>query len=348
MRKYPTYAREADSRILEVRNMGEGFSTREKKLLFRNMVRGRRFDEAVNELCRKSILPGMWHSGIGHEATQAGAASFLRQDDWLGLTHRGITAGLAKGLDPKMWMAETLARVGGYGKGKCRKAADRRVGVLPGGGTIGSAFPIAAGAGVAAKHAEKGQVVVCLFGDGAAQRGTLHESMNMASVWKLPVIWVCENNLYYITTHIKDAMALEHIADLAASYDMPGTVVDGQDILAVSTTVLWAIQRARTGEGPSLIECKTYRYREHGEFDIDPGYRPRGEIEEWRKRDPIEILRKRLLEEGSVAKMELDRVDQEVEREVDEVTEWALDSPEPGTEEAFLGVFLDSSGSLES
>jgi TPP-dependent pyruvate/acetoin dehydrogenase alpha subunit len=312
------------------------------RMLYVNMVRGRKFDEAVNELCQKSIMPGMWHSGIGHEATQAGAASFLRTDDWLGITHRGITAALAKGLDARMWMAETLARASGYGKGKGRKAADRDVGVLPSGGTIGSVFPIAAGAGIAAKHADRGQVVVCLFGDGAAQRGTLHESMNMASVWKLPVIWVCENNLYYITTHVRDAMAVEDIAELAPSYDMPGVVVDGQDVTAVSQAVLEAIRRARKGGGPSLVECKTYRFREHGEFDIDAGYRPKVEVDCWRDRDPIELFRGRLLGEGSIGRVDLEGVDEEVDREVAKVVQWALEGPEPGVDEAFRGVFLGS------
>jgi TPP-dependent pyruvate/acetoin dehydrogenase alpha subunit len=316
------------------------FSSETLAMLYRNMVRGRKFDEAVNELCQKSILPGMWHSGIGHEATQVGAASFLRQEDWLGITHRGITAALAKGLDARMWMAETLARVSGYGKGKCRKAADRKVGVLPGGGTIGSVFPIAAGAGIAAKHAGGGQVVVCLFGDGAAQRGTLHESMNMASVWKLPVIWVCENNLYYITTHVRDAMAVENIAELAVNYDMPGVVVDGQDVIAVSKAALEAIRRAREGNGPSLIECKTYRFREHGEFDIDAGYRPKEEVDSWRKRDPIELFRERLLGDGSPGMVDLARIDEGIDREIAEVRQWALESPEPNAEEAFRGVFL--------
>lgn len=318
------------------------FSSDTLQVLYFNMVRGRKFDEAVNELCRKSIMPGMWHSGIGHEATQAGAAGFLRPEDWLGITHRGITAALAKGLDARMWMAETLARASGYGKGKGRKAADRNVGVLPGGGTIGSVFPIAAGAGIAAKHADQGQVVVCLFGDGAAQRGTLHESMNMASVWKLPVIWVCENNLYYITTHVQDAMAVEDIADLAASYDMPGIVVDGQDVIAVSQAVLEAIRRARKGAGPSLIECKTYRFREHGEFDIDGGYRPKEEVDSWRKRDPIDLFRRRLLEDRSISGADLDKVDEEIDREVAAVIQWALESPEPKAEEAFRGVFMGS------
>lgn len=318
------------------------FSSEAMRTLYFNMVRGRKFDEAVNELCQKSIVPGMWHSGIGHEATQVGAAGLLRPDDWLGITHRGITAALAKGLDARKWMAETLARASGYGRGKGRKAADRRVGVLPSGGTIGSAFPIAAGAGIAAKHADRGQVVVCLFGDGAAQRGTLHESMNLASVWKLPVIWVCENNMYYITTHVRDAMAVEDIAELAANYDMPGEVVDGQDVVAVAEVVLEAVRRAREGAGPGLIECKTYRFREHGEFDIDAGYRPKDEVDFWRNRDPIELFRGRLLEDRSMSLSDLERVDEVIDREVADITQWALESPEPKAEEAFRGVFLAS------
>ena len=159
------------------------FSRNDLILLYRNMVRGRKFDEALVELFAKGHVAGMWHSGIGQEAVEAGAASFLRPGDWLSITHRGVTAALTKGLSPEKWLAESLGRAQGTGGGKARKVVDRANGLLPGGGTIGSCFPIAAGAGVAAKHLGDGRVVVCLFGDGAAQRGTLHECMNLASVW---------------------------------------------------------------------------------------------------------------------------------------------------------------------
>lgn len=308
-------------------------------LLYRNMVRGRKYDETLIELCQKSRMPGMWHSGVGHEAVQAGVATFLRQDDWLELSHRGITAGLAKGLDARKWLAETLGRSGGYCGGKSRKSADQELGVLPAGGTIGSCFPLATGAGIAAKHAGKGQVVMCLFGDGASQRGTLHECMNMAAVWKLPIIWVCENNQYSITTHQSKALAVENVSSFGKAYGIPGETLDGMDVVAVAEAALRAIERARRGEGPSLIECKTYRFREHGEFDITTSYRTKEEVERWKERDPIMLFRDRLVEDGTATDEALIEIEAELDRETAEVCAWALESPEPNAEQAFMDVF---------
>jgi len=317
------------------------FSREDLLTLYRNMVRGRRFDESLVELFAKGNVAGMWHSGIGQEAVGAGAATFLRQDDWLAITHRGITAGLAKGLDPEKWLAESLGRAGGTGGGKSRKCADRHHGILPSGGTIGSCFPIAAGAGVAVKRLGGDQAVVCLFGDGAAGRGTLHECMNLAAVWRLPVVWVCENNLYSITTHVKRALAAEHVADLAHGYGMPGVSVDGQDVMAIADAVQRAVERARRGEGPSLVECRTYRYREHGEGDIPTPYRAKEEVESWKKRDPIRLLHSRMLDEGMAGEQEIGAVDREVEDEVVMVVHRVMESPWPDVKEAFTNLYLD-------
>ena len=311
-------------------------------VLYRNMVRGREFDNCLVELFAKGSVPGMWHSGVGHEAVGAGLASFLRQDDWLEGTHRGITAGLAKGLDAKMWLAEHLGRMGGYAKGKGgHHCGDKAHGILPGGLTIGSCFPISAGAGIAAKRAGKQQVVVCLFGDGAAQRGTLHECMNLAGVWKLPVVWVCENNQYSITTNVKNGLAARAVADLAHGYNMPGETVDGQDVLGVAEAVMAAVERARQGEGPSLVECKTYRFREHGEGDIPTPYRTKEELESWKKRDPIELFHARLTKEGLATREELAAIDKDVDAEVAAAAQWALESPRPAPQEAFTDVYVN-------
>jgi TPP-dependent pyruvate/acetoin dehydrogenase alpha subunit len=318
-----------------------GFTKEDKILLYRNMVRGRKYDEELVELFAKVIVPGMWHSGMGQEAVGAGAATFLREDDWLEPSHRGYTFGLARGVDGKRWMAEHLGRATGFAKGKgAHYIAPRGSGLLPFGGTIGSAFPIAAGAGISAKRLGKGQVVVCLFGDGAAQRGTLHESMNLAGAWKLPVVWVCENNHYSITTSVSKCMAVDDIADLAHGYNMPGVVVDGQCVLAVAEAVMEAVQRARASEGPSLLECKTYRYRNHGEGDAFPtDYRTEEEEEEWKKRDPIVLFRKHLLDEGVATAEELDAIDTEITQEVAEASKWAQESPWPEVEEAFTDLY---------
>ncbi len=318
------------------------FSREDKILLYRNMVRGRKYDEEMVELFAKVKVPGMWHSGIGQEAVGAGAATFLRKDDWLYPSHRGYTFGLARGVDGKRWLAEHLGRVGGFARGKgAHYIAPKGAGLLPFGGTIGSAFPIAAGAGISAKRLGRGQVVVCLFGDGAAQRGTLHESMNLAGAWKLPIIWVCENNLYSITTRMTHCMACEDIADLAHGYCMPGVIVDGQDVLAVAEAVMEAVDRGRNGKGPSLIECKTYRYRNHGEGEVFPtDYRTAEEEEEWKKRDPIQLFRRHLLEEG-VAGAELDAIDAGIAREVAEASQWAQGSSWPDPEVAFSNLYVE-------
>ncbi len=196
-------------------------------LLMRDMLVGRKYDEAMIEIFAKEPA-GMWHSGIGHEAVGAGVGSLLRKEDKLSVTHRGLTEGFSKGLPGRDWLASRLGRVSDYAK----VSAER--GILPRGGTIGSCFPIATGAAIALKNLGTDNVVVCLFGDGASHRGTMHESMNMAAAWKLPVIWVCENNLYSITTPITKAMASEDIVNFAHGYKMPGLSVDGQDVIAVA------------------------------------------------------------------------------------------------------------------
>ena len=318
------------------------FTKMDLSLMYRNMVRGRKYDQALIEMCAKSQVPGMWHSGIGHEAVHVGISTFLRQDDWLGLTHRGVTAGLAKGLNARMFIAEHLGRAGGYAKGKGGHfCGDREHGLLPVTMTIGGSFPIATGAGIAAKNERKGKVLVSLFGEGAAQRGTLHESMNMASVWNLPIVWVCENNQYFITTHAKDSLATGSVVDFASGYGMPGLTVDGMDALKVTEVVMEAVERARDGGGPSLIECNTYRFREHGEFDIPTDYRTKDEVKEWRKLDPIKLFRDHLIGEGAASEGELDVIDGELDQEVEESTAWALASPEPPAEEAFTDLYAD-------
>jgi TPP-dependent pyruvate/acetoin dehydrogenase alpha subunit len=315
--------------------------TRKKQLLlYRNMQRGRRFDEAMIELFAKGHIPGMWHSGIGQEATEAGAATFLREDDWLVCMHRGVTASLAKGLDPKKWLAEHLGRATGYAKGKGgHNCADREHGVTPFGLIMGGWLPIAAGAAIAAKRAGKNQVVVCLFGDGSAQRGTLHECMNLAAVWKLPLVWVCENNFFSITTHVKNAMAAAKISDLAYAYQMPGSTVDGQDAIAVAQAVLDGVARARKGDGPSLVECQTYRFREHGEGDIPTPYRTREEVLAWKKRDPVQMFREQLRLSGARDAKRLEGIDREISVEVDEAVRWAMESPWPQVGEALTDLY---------
>ena len=296
------------------------------------MVRGRKYDEALVELFAKGQVPGMWYSGIGNEAVGAGVVMFLRPEDWVEGYHRGFTWGLSKGYDSRAWLAGHLRRAAGINAAELR----RRLHMLPQGGTIGSCFPKAAGAAMAAKRLDTGEVVVCLFGDGASQRGTLHECFNLAVVWKLPVVWVCENNLYSITTPVKKAVAAKDVADLARGYNMPGLAVDGQDVLGVAESAMLAIDRARRGDGPSLVECKSYRYREHGEGDIPTPYRTKDEVEAWMKHDPIALFRERLVTGSLVSRKELDAIDASVSAEVSGAAKWALEQPLPKP-----GVALD-------
>lgn len=289
--------------------------------LMRNMLIGRKFDEALIEVFAKEP-EGMWHSGLGHEAVGAGVGSFLRKKDKLSITHRGITEGFSKGLPPRDWLASRMGRASGFAK----RSAEW--GILPRSGTIGGCFPIATGAAIALKNLGMDNVVVCLFGDGASQRGTMHESMNMAAAWKLPVVWVCENNLYSITTRITKAMASEDIVNFAHGYNMPGVSVDGQDVIAVAEAVTQAVDRARAGEGPSLIECKTYRYREHGEGDIPTPYRTREEVKEWKARDPIKLFHIRMIDEQWATEDQITGLETEIEIEVESAIAWVKAQPE--------------------
>jgi TPP-dependent pyruvate/acetoin dehydrogenase alpha subunit len=291
------------------------------RMLMRNMLIGRKYDEAMIEMFAKTPA-GMWHSGIGHEAVGAGVGSYLRKEDKLSVTHRGLTEGFSKGLPGRNWLASRFGRMSDFAN------VSAEWGILPRSGTIGGSFPIATGAAIALKNLGTDNVVVCLFGDGASHRGTMHESMNMAAAWKLPVIWVCENNLYSITTPISKAMASEDIVNFAHGYSMPGISVDGQDVIAVTEAVTNAVKRARAGNGPSLIECKTYRYREHGEGDIPTPYRTRDEVKQWKARDPINLFRARMINEGWGTEDEVTGLEQEAETEVETALAWARAQPE--------------------
>jgi len=236
--------------------------------LYTNMVRARKADEVIVKGLSEGKVVSFYHSGQGEEAVGVGGCAFLRKDDYIYAQHRGhgIAHVLSKGASPKGFIAEHYGKATGACGGIAGfHFAEPELGMFGGAGTIGSTFPMALGWGLAAHKRGQGQVVLAFFGDGASNRGTLHEAMNLASVWKLPIVWVCHNNLYAQFMPIKDAYAKEDIADLAAGYGMPGVVVDGQDVIAVHETVQAAVERARNGEGPSLVECKTYRYRSHSE-----------------------------------------------------------------------------------
>lgn len=303
--------------------------------LYTNLVRARKLDElAVRALAEGKII-GFFHSGQGEEAVGVGGCSFLRKDDYIYPHHRGhgLAHTISKGLSPRGFFAEHFGKASGLAGGIAGfHGADPEFGIFGAAGTIGSQFPVSAGWALAAKKRGKKQVVVCFFGDGSSNRGTLHEAMNLAAIWKLPIVWVCENNQYAQFMPIKDAFPREDIADLAAGYGMPGVVVDGQDVIAVHEAVQAAVARARDGDGPSLVECKTYRFRSHVEGFADFAHgdmRSQEEIEAWKQRDPIKLFREKLLEQGVLTQKDVDRIDREAAAEAEEIERFAMESPVP-------------------
>ena len=314
--------------------------------IYRRMLRIRRFEEKVIELVDKGILPGAAHLSIGEEAEMVGACIALRSDDYELGTHRSHGHCIAKGANIKPLMAELLGKVTGVnrGKGGSMHLADFSVGSLGETSIVGSGFPVAAGAALGVKLKGEDKVVLCFFGDGSSNEGTFHEAMNLAAIWKLPVIYLCENNLYAATTDIRYSASVRDIADRAKAYNIPGLVVDGQDPLAVHEVVIEAAKRARAGEGPSLIEAKTYRYRGHSEGALfasleTAGYRSKEEYQEWLNRDPVTLFHDRLLQEGVLTSTEADAIDQEERTRVLEAEKFAMESPYPKPEEAFSHVY---------
>jgi len=274
------------------------------------------------------------HPYIGEEAVAVGACAALKVTDYIAGNHRSHGHPLAKGGSVKKAMAELYGRVDGYckGKGGSMHLADFSVGILGESGIVGSSLPVATGAGLAAKIRGDSYVSLVFFGDGASNQGACHESMNLASLWRLPVIFLCENNQYAITTSYKNSVSVEHVSDRAPAYGMPGVLIDGQDVIAMYEATVEAVRRARAGEGPTLLEGLTYRFEEHslGLGRVARGeYRSQEEIAEWRKRDPIIIHTQRLVSQGIATQDECDEIDRQQRVEVDEALDFARNSPYP-------------------
>ena len=321
----------------------------EKPLLMEmltRMVRIRLFEEAVIDLVQKAEIVGAAHSYIGEEAVAVGACTALRDDDWMTGNHRSHGHPIAKGGDVKRAMAELLGKRTGYckGKGGSMHLADFSIGILGESGILGSSIPVAVGAALGSRIQGTDRVAVCFFGDGASNEGSFHESMNLASIWKLPVIFLCENNQYAVTSSAKDMVATESIAARATAYNMPGTVVDGQDVVAVHEAVAKAVARARSGQGPSLVEGLTYRYYDHslglGRI-VRVSYRSDEEVEAWKQRDPIKLHIQRLLSHGIAIQEEIDRVRWEEEARIAEAITFARESPYPEARELFDDMFAN-------
>ena len=303
----------------------------------------RAFEARVLALVSDGSIRGTTHPYVGQEAVAVGACMALRPDDWVVSTHRGHGHLLAKGGDPNRLMAELFGKAGGYGGGKggTQHMADFAVGFLGSNGITGGGIPIATGAALSAQMRASGQVVVAFFGDGAANQGTFHESLNLAALWHLPVVYVCENNLYAMSTSVREACAVEHIAERAAAYAIPGVQADGMDVLAVDAAMRPALERARAGRGPTLIECKTYRFLGHSKSD-QRLYRQREEEAAWRARDPIARLRHAALEHGTLDSADLDAIARDASASVDAAVAFARQSPFPTADAVSDGVFSDA------
>ena len=308
--------------------------------MYKKMLEIRLFEEKVFELYGQNLVPGTIHLYAGEEAVAVGVCSNLRKEDYITSTHRGHGHCIAKGADLKRTMAEILGKKTGYckGKGGSMHIADFAIGMLGATAVVGAGLPIAVGAGLSIKLRKTNHVVACFFGDGASNQGTFHESINMASTWKLPVIFVCENNLYAMGTRQSMIMVIENIADRAVAYGIPGVSVDGNDVLAVYEAAQKAVKRARKGEGPTLIECKTYRHKGHSR--VDPAkYRSKREVEEWLSKDPIKRFKERLLQTNSLTEIEIQRIAKEVSTKIEEAVNFAKESPYPASEEALEDIY---------
>jgi len=309
-------------------------------LMYEGMLKIRHFENRVKDLFAGGELPGFVHLYLGEEAIAIGACAALEDGDYITSTHRGHGHIIAKGGEMKFMMAELFGKATGYNKGKggSMHIACPELGVLGANGIVGAGIPLATGAALAAKYRKSGQVVICFFGDGASNEGMFHESLNIAGAFDLPVIYVCENNLYAVGTRQSEVRKVEDIADRATSYGMPGLVIDGNDVIAVYEAAREAVKRARVGEGPTLIECKTYRWRGHFEGEVD-NYRAPEEVRAWLKREPLAPYRKLLLDQGVLNEEKAEAIEQQVIAELEEAVGFARQSPLPQPETALEGLW---------
>jgi pyruvate dehydrogenase E1 component alpha subunit len=315
---------------------------REKIDLYRLMVRIRAFEEKSFISFNKGLTHGVLHLYIGEEAIAAGCIYDLRKEDCLTSTHRGHGHLIAKGADMGRMFAELLGKETGYclGRGGSMHIADVSIGILGANGIVGAGVPIAAGAAFGMKYKGLDHVVLCFFGDATINTGAFHEALNLASAWKLPVVFVCENNLYGISVPIKTACALDTLANRSAGYAIPGVCVDGNDVLAVRKAANEAVERARRGEGPTFLECQTYRW--WGHFTADDGkYRPDEEVRVWKEeRDPIKNFAQKLLKDKQISRQDLDLIHQEADGEVEKAFRFAEESKPGDVENMLSGVYV--------
>jgi pyruvate dehydrogenase E1 component alpha subunit len=300
---------------------------------YRQMVEIRLFEEKVQELFMQGLIEGTTHLGQGQEAVAVGASAALAPGDYVTVTYRGHAVALARGLSVDAAFAELMGRATGCcgGAGGSMHFTDVSRGILGAFAIVGAGLPVAVGAAMSAKHRGEPNVAVAFCGDGATNIGTFHESLNMASVWQAPVVFVVENNLYGEYSTVRETTPLDDLAERASAYALPGVIVDGQDVEAVRATMDEAVARARAGDGPTLVEAKTYRYRGHSRTD-PASYRPEGELDRWRARDPIELLGVKLTQDGVLSPEGQAALRAEVQAEIDEAAARASDAPLPTLE----------------
>ena len=313
------------------------------KEMYRMMVKIRYFDESANNLYRQDILYGSLHLYIGEEAMAVGVSLNLRQDDFISSNHRGHGHCLAKGGDEKKLMAELLGRVDGYchGRGGSMHYTDLSKGMLPANGIVAGHFGVATGAALSIQIRKTDQVVVCYLGEGASNQGIFYECLNLAGLWKAPIVYVCENNLYAQWTSAQKTLALPDVALKGAPFGIPGVIVDGNDVIAVYEKAKEAVERARRGEGPTLLEGKTYRWTGHFAGDVGIAYRSKEEIDSWKARCPIQMLKAKMISKKIAQEKELLEIEKEMKQQIEEAVTFAQGSPFPKPEQALEYVYAE-------
>jgi TPP-dependent pyruvate/acetoin dehydrogenase alpha subunit len=309
--------------------------------LYRTMLTIRRFEERVVQEFNAGNLPGVVHSYIGEEAIAVGVCAHLGVEDRVNSHHRGHGHCIAKGADMKRMMAEIYGKKTGYckGKGGSMHIADFKIGMLGADGIVGAGLPIAVGAALAAKLEGNNKVAVVFFGDGACQEGEFHESLNLAGIWRLPIIFVCENNLYGVNTHQEYALAAREISRMPRAYNIATAVEDGNDVEAVYHAAKNAVAHCRAGDGPYFLEFKTYRWHKHFLSSFLADLRPRQEVEDWKSRCPVECYESKLLKSGALTKADAQALNKDILQQVQEAVDFALSSPLPAPEDAMADIF---------
>jgi pyruvate dehydrogenase E1 component alpha subunit len=303
--------------------------------ILKKLLEIRRFEEKSIQLYQKNKLYGQLHPYLGEEAIAAGACLALDEKDYILSTHRGHGHCIARGADIKEMMAELFGKSTGScnGRGGSMHIADSRLGILGANGIVGGGLPISVGVGLSSKIKKNGKVTICFFGDGAANNGSFHESLNMSAIFKLPVVYICENNQYAVSTNIKRSTSCENIADRSISYNIPGYKINGNDPVEVYLTVKKAVRHARQGNGPSLIEARTYRFTGHHLNDAEK-YRDKEEVKFYRKtEDPVTNYVNKLLKENIISESDLNIIEEEIARKIEEAVIFAENSPEPSLDE---------------